>query len=375
MNKLNSTFLIIFFVGISMNSNAQELDSLKLDSLISVLTLQSNDSEMVNAYNEMTNDYLRILDYEIAEEYAVLGRDLAREIDNEEGELEALCNLAHIHSSYHLQYQEAVHSLDRAYELANKLDHNDYKIRIYRGYTAIYSATSEFDKALTYNELAIVLAKDMNDESVVSDLSAYGGNIYEAIGDTLKAIELYKNVVDIETASNFQNSSKAALITIAHYYYMIGEHDKSIQHYKSALTKFERLKDMRWVAYTHSELAKLYLETERFEKAEFHGLLGLETAESMGLNKEIGDNYSVLADLYLASGNERKEDLYRSKYDSLILAAEVDIISHVDVEYEGSAEATEKSSNSPRADIISMLVILGIVVLSVFLYGLSAKKK
>lgn len=371
--KILNILLVLFlsFYGTG-KAFAQEIDSLKLDTLINVLTLQLDNERTVNAYTELTNDYIFIADYETALRYANLGIELSEKIGYKEGELESTSSAAHIHLAYYLDYSESIKLYDRAYTIADELQNDEEKIRIYRGYTSIYSALENYDKALEYNSEAISIAREIGDEQVVSDLNAYGGNIHEELGDTAKAMEMYEEVVDIETSNNFKNTSKASLVTIAHYYYMKGDIDKSLKQYRIALKRFERLKDLRWVAYTHSEMAKIYFEVDNYERVEMHGLKGFSIAEDLSLVKEKMDNSSILAELYRNQDKDSLADFYQNIYDSLLAQTITEVSSDVTIS-ENSDETNENETNpepSPFAGVLNTLIIMGLVGVAVFITGL-----
>ena len=373
MRKLHLAFLLLPALFINTNfSWSQEIDSVRLDSLVSLLTLQKKDQSTVDVYNAMTNDYLAISDYQTASKYADLAFELAEDLDYDLGALEALCNLGHINVAYVLDFQKSVFYLDQAYEIAKPLDDKNYLIRIYRGYTATYSSLGDYNKAIDFNNRALEIARSNNDDLLVSDLSAYGGNIYEELGEKKKAIEMYEEVVAIETASNFQNSSKAALVTVAHYYYLTEDAEKSLKQYRMALKKFERLKDERWVAYTHSQMAKIYLENNEVDRAERSGLGGLEIAERLGLTKEKCDNYEVLAGVYRSKQNFELSEEYQKKYDDLI--AEMDVEVNSIIQLEESEVVTEVKQKTVLDRFINTGIILLLVVVVVLVSGFLGKK-
>lgn len=361
---------LLFFT--STYAFSQEIDSLRLDSLISLLTLQKEDESTVDVYNTLTSDYLVIADYETANKYALLGYDLSKDLEYQKGVLESTCDLAYLNLAFYLDFQESINYLDEAHAIAEPLGDNSYLIRIYRGYTSTYASLQEYEKAIEFNNRAIHLAEIEGDQQLISDLSSYGGNIYEEIGETEKAINLYKNVVDIETAANFENTSKAALVTVAHYYYLTENAEKSLKQYRMALRKFQRLQDDRWVAYTHSQMAKIYLEIEDIEMAEKHGLKGLEIAELLNLKKEKADNYEVLAAVYRSKNNELKAEEYQSKYNDLKSTLDSNVVSNVQLI---NSEEAEVESVPLWDSAINTAVILLLVVIAVLIAGFVGSKK
>jgi hypothetical protein len=140
-----------------------------------------------------------------------------------------------------------------------------------------------------------------------------------------------------------------------------------------ALRRFERLQDERWVAYTHSQMAKIYLETERLEMAEKHGLKGVEISERLSLKKEKADNYEVLAKVYRTKGDEEKANEYQTKYDLLIAGLATDVISKVAIPDQDSELIN--TAASPWSSILNTGIILLLVAISVVISGFVGSKK
>ena len=377
MKTLKHIGLFFAFLVQVNYTNAQQIDSIKLDTLIAVLTLQQENIRTVNAYNELSQDYIDIFDFLTGLKYAELGLDLSRKIEFKEGELRALCGLGHIYLAYYLDFEKSVSYYDQALVVANELNADEYKIQIYRGYTTIFATQGQYELSLSYNEKAIEIAEKIKDDQTISDLNAYGGNIYEETGDTAKAMLMYEEVVRIESATNYRYSSKAALITVAHYYFLKGDIDKSLKQYRIAMKRFERLKDLRWVAYTHSEMSKVYLAAGILERAEQHGLAGLEIAEDLDLLKEKSDNCLVLSQVYTELKNDSLANLYKVRYDSLMAEINPVELSEVVIadEISGQDGPSETKSQGTFGKLIQIAVMLGLIGVFVFFAGMPKSSK
>ena len=365
-------FLAALFCLKGESCHAQTVDSLKLDTLITVLTLEKKDVRTVNAYVDLADEYIRVTDYPIGLTYAGLAKDMAAEIEYKEGELEATIVIAHLYLAYYLDFKASIVQFDHAFDLANELNSDADLLIVYRGYANVYAGVMKFEKAIEFNQKAIDLASQLGLDQTVSDLSAYSGSMYEELGDTAKAIQLYSEVEQIEQENNFVNTSNVALVSIAHYYWLIGDVDKSVKLYRSALTRFERLQDNRWVSYTHAELANIYISTKDFERAEKHALKGLDIAQTLDLNKERGDNYKVLANIYSAKGDMALSEKYQKAYDDLMDSVVVELeYRDIDVGLVTSSSPNSSKTLSRWLTVLSLLGLIGFVVL---LAGMPSKK-
>lgn len=344
------------FLG-AQKASAQSIDSLKLDSLIFVLTLDKKDSSTVDAYLSLAKEYENVSEYTIALTYSDLAFDMARKIHYKEAEFESAYKIAHVYLAYSLDFENALRHYDEALKIAEELRDDEKILSVYSGYSSLYASVKQYDEAIHFNQKGIELAKKIGDEQLVSSLNAYGGNMYEENGDTSKAIEMYEEVLRIEEANNYVNSSKASLATIAHYYHLIGDLEKSLDQYRSALKRFERLKDNRWVSYIHAEMAKVYIDAGNLGRAEKHALKGYEIALQYELNKERGDNLYVLAEVYEAMGKDKKANEYRTKFNNLMDSVQVELTPRGSIYDKSNPEASPAKSTAWYSGFISAIII------------------
>lgn len=365
--KVNRNFFIILTLLFTVNSRlaySQSIDSVKLDTLISVLTYEQENVRTVNAYLSLSEEYVRSTEYENGLTYAILGRDLANKIGDQRGELDGLLAIAHLNLAYYLDFEKSLEYYDEALILAEALDSDKDRVSVYRGLTAVYASVENYQTALAYNTKAISIARNSGDDRQVSDLSAYGGDIYEELGDSAKAMEMYQEVVDIEKSNNFSETSNASLAIVGHYYFLKGDVDKSLKHYRSALTRFERLQDWRWVSYLHSEIATVMNFSGDLDRAEKHALKGLSIAQELDLNKERGDSYYVLAAIYRSKGDDENAIKYQSAYDDLMDSVLVKLEDR-EIPNTDNELGISKDSSILKQGLINCLIILVIMSLLV----------
>lgn len=298
----------------------------KIDSLITTLMNEHSSPEKVDTYLELSNEYL-VQDHEKSLKYAKEALGVAFEVGDREGILDCHMAIAYIHVGFTLDLQAALSSYEDALEIAKELDKKRDLLAIYRGIGNIYASLTNFDAAEDYMIRALHIAEGLDDDREISALNAYIGSLYEEDGDTTSALDYYAAVVEIEKKTKFHNASNPSLIIIAHYYFLTDDIFNAIKFYRIALKRFQRNLDNRWLSYTHSRLAHLYLSQGNYDKAEAHAINGLSIAEQFKLSKEVTDNYLILVDIAKAQGKHDLAARYQKVYDELI----ADIREHADL--------------------------------------------
>ncbi len=303
----------LFFVNSSL---AQDTTTAKIDSLIMLLMNDTEDPAKVDVYNALSDEYLN-LNYQKSIEYTDLAVDLALKLNYKEGLLKARLAEAHLEMSYILDYEKARKLYSDLLPLTIELKDRQAEMSVYKWLSYIYGAQKHYELAKEYNEKAMDIATELMSDKDLSDLHAYAGGLSEESGDTAEAIDHYAEVLAIERKNDFRETSNASMIVIARYYYLIDDPTQSLKYYRIALKNFERMNDVRWVSYTHAEMANLYIYKEDFKRAEQHALKGLEIAEYNNFKKEIGDNCLVLANIYTKIDSTEKAEYYQAKFDSI----------------------------------------------------------
>ena len=352
---------------------AMHKNQARIDSLITLLISSDESPEKVDIYIKLSNEYLQ-QDYNTSLKYAKEGLTLAFKIEDLEGILDCHMTIAYIHLAFTLDLQAALSSYEDALQLAQDMGRVEDEMIIYRGISNVYGQLGNYDAAEDYMTQALKIAEEMNDESAISSINAYLGSMFEEDGDTTMALVYYKAVYEIEQRSKFENASNPSLITIAHYHFLTGDIKEAIRFYRIALKRFQRDLDNRWLSYTHSMLANLYLSTGNFERAEAHAINGLSIAQHYNLTKEITDNYHILIDIADSLGKPELADRYKKAFEAMqariredadLLNAKVnDIVIPESKEIE---QANANSGDGMNRFLMAILISLPVVLLILFM--------
>jgi len=355
--------LIAFVLGASSFSYAQDTTNATIDSLIMLLMNDSEEPSKVDVYNNLSDQYLQ-LDYTRSVEYSERAYDLAKKLEYEQGILRAAMALASLNTGYLMNFEAANAYYHEALPLAQALKDRKSEMIIYRGFSYVQRESNNLELSLKYIEMAMEIAKELDSYMYRSDLNAYMGGLFEEQGDTAAAIDAYAEVLALEHENDFTETSNAAMIAIARYYYLIEDPGQALKYYRIALKNFERHDDVRWESYTHSEMAHLYVYKGNLERAEQHAIKGLDLAQGQKLTKEIGDNYKALILVYTEMDSVAKADHYSKAYDSLQESLKpVDKVVLADSQKEKPVVvSSEKVNGFLQAFIISIPVIFAMLL-------------
>lgn len=362
--------LVLFFSLLSTKSIAQDTTNATIDSLIMLLMNDHQDEARVDIYNSLSDEYEH-LNPTKTREYAKLAYDLSGNLKYESGKLKSALALGHYEMAYLLDFKNAREYYDEALTLAQKLGDKYAEMKAYQGISYIYGSSKNFDKAEEFNKMARDIASGLSEYYYAADLNAYMGGLAEDKGDTALAVDYYAEVLAIERAHEFTQTSNASMVAIARYYYLIKDPGQSLKYYRIALKNFERVNDLRWVSYTHSEMANLYVSKGDLSRAEQHALKGLEIAEKNELRKELGDNYLALVHIYNEMDSAAKAEEYSRAYDSL--QDSLIPIEEISASLKQGETPAEVQKKEPMNGFLQAIIICLPVVLLILIIGLRRK--
>lgn len=352
-------------------SFSQDTTTAKIDSLIVVLTTNPTDSLKSEVYIQLSYEYLN-LNHIKSFDYTDLAIEHAEKSRNDNALINGYLSKAHLELAYNLNYTEAQRNYEKGLELAEKANDSFSKMKAYQGLSYVFNESGNFELALDNNQKAIDIAKDLQDYQFLSEMHAYRGGLYEDINDKNAAIDQYAEVLAIERKNDFSETSNASLIAVARYYYLIEDPGQSLKYYRIALKKFERLNNLRWVAYTHSEMSRLYIYKKDYKRAEQHGLKGLSIAEENDFKKELGDNLLVLSEVYEAMDSTQLSLDYAKRYDSLQSSLSPLPIQETVVPSENASVENSNATKGMNGFIQAFIILLFVIPLILYM-GFSKK--
>lgn len=212
------------------------------------------------------------------------------------------------------QIEWLVQASSAAYILGNKKAEGSHLGNLGNRYFDI----GEVRKAIEYYKRALVIDRDIGNKSGEGTDLGNLGTSYARLGDLPPAIEYYELALTItrESAKASQNEQErivarrgegSRLGNLGNAYYLLGEIQKSIEYYESALAIANELGDKRGKGNLLNNLGNAYASLEKLSQAIEYYQQALAIAREIGDKRgegtnlgNLGEASSVLGDLYTA---------------------------------------------------------------------------
>ncbi|MEM7551806.1 MAG: tetratricopeptide repeat protein [Bacteroidota bacterium] len=184
----------------------------RLDSLEHVLTNISG-KEKVNALNELGSGYA-FISLEKAEKYSFLGLNESREINFNEGTIQALVNVGFSHMD-HYAMDSAKYYFNEALSLAESISNDEQKAKCYNALGIVYKKTSNYPEALKYYKQALYIQEKLDNTNGQSSLFNNLGKLLLEIGDYNNALEYLLEALKLNREYNYDYKVVGNLMNIA----------------------------------------------------------------------------------------------------------------------------------------------------------------
>ncbi len=276
------TFFFILILG-NLFAYSQ---SIKLDSLKSVLGSANNDSLKIQMLLEMANEcrYYAPDDLRRFNRQALL---LSEKTNFSLGEGLALKGLGKYF--YDLgKYDSAMYYYTEAELRFREIGDKKELSNIKADFCYVCVAKGEYNKALDAGLSALQLAEETGDKEVLQNAYAFIGFTYFSSGNTENALEYLMNGLEIAEQRNDTKGIAFLKRDMAITYDESGEYDKAIKYYNESAELFRNLNDRRSLGIALFNIAEVYRCQDNLNEAikSFHEcfLIASELADNTGKN-------------------------------------------------------------------------------------------
>lgn len=198
-------------------------------------------------------------------------------------------------------YEEAFQEFKKLEYLLKNMNHKEFSAAAYEALGSVLSITENFDEALKYYGMALVIDQELKDDKSISEDYSNIGTFYykkRRLDDALKyyarALEIKKKMNDKrKTAMEYNNMGVALKAK--------GNLSGALQHFEQALKLNEEIGSTQAVATNCSNIALVLRESGKGKEAFTY----LERASS--LNEELG-NLEMEAENYTEMGKIRADE-------------------------------------------------------------------
>jgi tetratricopeptide (TPR) repeat protein len=184
---------------------------------------------------------------------------------------------------------------------------------IYSWIGSIYDGMDYLDDALLYYSRSLMLAIDLENESMQATALSSIAGIYRNKGELDKALDYYEESLSLETD---EKEKAATYNNIAFIYEDKGDYQKAVEYYQKAIEIGERYGDYHGASIRKLNLGDTYRKMKDYEKAEKYILEGLEGVKKVGDKYWEATGYHYLGWLYKDKGDKKTaKDYLTHAYD------------------------------------------------------------
>lgn len=302
-------FLLFYHTGISQNASV-------IDSLLSILHVEKNDTLRVDAMNELAWEY-KIEDSKKAKDFAKDAIELSKKIIYQRGQITAMTRLGTVFI-YEKEYNKA-EAIYLKVLVLEKEDGYTYGIgRAQNQLSEIYSNKNQLTKALNYSLESLASFEKINNENLVAVVSNKIGSIYTNLGNYEKAIAYLLQSLDRHLATNSTENIASTSASIGLLYYSMEDYDKSIEYLTESKTLFEKVKNRYELAKAYNNIGIVELWKDNYDKA----LRSFETSFSIKKELDVLDKdpgiYNNFGNLYHKKNQLNKALEYYLKSERIL---------------------------------------------------------
>jgi len=173
-----------------------------------------------------------------------------------------------------------------------------------------YDSLGDLNKALLYDDRALEIARDLNNQEDESAALNNIGGIYKDQGNYDKALEYYKK--SLQLASD-PSSIAITYNNIAMIYSTVEDYNKAIEYLKKAMGFAQKAGNYRGIAQDMLNLGYTYTGLKNFQEAQYYLQKGLSMMQKLGNKYWEAYGFKCFGRLYLAQNKKALSREYFTK--------------------------------------------------------------
>lgn len=268
-----------------------------VDSLLKVLPATKEDTNKVIIYRMLTG-LVRNTDPLKAVMYGKSGVLLGRKLDFDKGIAGCLLNISACYNSASM-LDSALAYIDTAIHYSNKAADPNRLALAYLNRADLYMQRQNLNQSLKDCDSSLQFAEKANNDDRRARVYQTIGSVYymqekwnQSAGYYDRAYQLYQKIGN-------QQMSAIVLNNNGNVYKHLGNYEKSIVTFLSAIAIGDSLKDLNNLSMYHENLSDAYLQANKITLAEKYALLSMEYAVQQNNKTQMATAYECLGSVYL----------------------------------------------------------------------------
>ncbi len=173
----------------------------------------------------------------------------------------------------------------------------------YNGIGDIYITQGNYQEALNNYFSSLKICKEMGDKQGIVDTYLRLGGIYLNIANYPQALMYYSEALKIIKVVGDNTSLASAYNNIGTVYRNVGNYPKALENYFITLNILEKIDSKRFLSITYSNIGLIYTEQGNYTEALKNHFAALKISEAIEDKVDIAASYGNIGNVYYKLGN------------------------------------------------------------------------
>jgi tetratricopeptide (TPR) repeat protein len=228
------------------------------------------NSDEVACQRGLGNAYYLLSNYPQAILYYQQSLDLAKEIDDKQGQCKALNNLGNV-SEQLGQYAESIKYLQQTLALAHEIGDRRGEGNAQCGLGNACNSLGQYERAIDFYQQHLTIAREIGDRQGEGNALSGLGNAYNSLGQYERAIDFYQQHLTIAREIGDRQGEGNALGNLGFAYNSLGQYERAIDFYQQHLTIAREIGDRQGEGIALGNLGYTHHGVGQYEQAmNFH---------------------------------------------------------------------------------------------------------
>jgi two-component system sensor histidine kinase UhpB len=286
--KTKKTICLFFLILITGISRCYAQGHEKIDSLTKVLINATDDSNKVNAQNEMCRQLYQRGDYAQALGYAESSIKLSKQIRFKKGESKAYLDAGNIFW-LKADYTTAMNYYTQSLKVSEEIQNKKGVIGALLGIGNIFRMQSNYSRAIINYKKALALSTEINELRNIAYSSNEIGIVYAQEGNYSEALKYKLQALRVSQQSGERDIIIGVYNDIAGIYQLQGNYSEALKNHFASLKLAKESENKTAIASSYSNIGIVYSKLGNYNEALNNYLTSLK------MFKEVGGKYGMAA--------------------------------------------------------------------------------
>jgi len=191
---------------------------------------------------------------------------VARNLNDSDGEIRILCQVARTHSSSG-RHQSSMETYSLALERAKEIGNKRAECEILSGLGNTCTMLGHFEMSIDLQQQVMEAAKELDDDLLSATARANLGVIYRSVGESEKAVENFELCMEMARKADAKQLIAMAYCNLGNVYNSAGKSEQALEMIEQSRNVFVHVGDACGEAKTYLNMGECYLAQQKYRKS------------------------------------------------------------------------------------------------------------